>query len=114
MARARRMTDAGVARLAAHAKRYTKPDPELRGHYIRVQPSGAKSYVAVARNPDGKQIWATIGGADIYGIDEAREKAREAIKRITAGKAPFPRPDLPATFGDVTETYLRRHVHKNE
>ena len=50
------MTDKGVAALRPRASRYAKPDPELRGHWIRIQPSGAKSFWTVARNPDGKQI----------------------------------------------------------
>jgi hypothetical protein len=42
----RTMTDKGVAALKPRAQRYAVGDPELRGHWIRVQPSGAKSYVA--------------------------------------------------------------------
>ena len=34
------ITDKGVAALKPRAKRYAYPDPELRGHWIRVQPSG--------------------------------------------------------------------------
>ncbi len=66
------------------------PDPEMRGHYVRITPKGAKSFVAVARDLDGKQIWATIGGTDVLTIAEARDKAREAIQRIKAGQSlPF-------------------------
>ncbi len=72
MARRKTLTDNMVAKLKPGPKRQTLPDPELRGHYIRVTPKGAKSYVAVARDPGGKQIWATIGGADVLTIDEAR------------------------------------------
>ena len=48
------LSDAGVAALKPRAARYAFPDPELRGHLIRIQPSGAKSYVAVTRDPAGK------------------------------------------------------------
>jgi hypothetical protein len=41
------LSDKGVAALKPRAGRYAFPDPELRGHYVRVQPSGAKSFVAV-------------------------------------------------------------------
>ena len=93
------------------AKRLTLPDPELRGHYIRVTPTGAKSYVAVARDPGGKQAWATLGSADHLAIDEAREKAREAIKRIKAGLTAFePPPTKPDSFQAVGENYVERHV----
>jgi hypothetical protein len=48
------LSDRGVAALKPRSKRYAFPDPELRGHYVRVQPSGAKSFVTVARDPYGK------------------------------------------------------------
>ena len=35
------LTDKGVAALKPRATRYAFPDPEMRGHYVRVQPSGA-------------------------------------------------------------------------
>ena len=111
MARRRSLTDNAVSKLEPKAKRYTLPDPEMRGHYVRVTPSGAKSYVAVARDPYGKQVWATIGGADVLGIDEAREKARDAIKRIKAGLDPFEAPPAkPDSFKEVARNYVTRHV----
>ena len=107
------LTDGMVARLKSSATRRTIPDPLLLGHYVRVQPSGSKSYVAVARDPYGKQKWATIGSTDIFTIDDAREKAREAIKRVKEGIDPFPAPPTkPDTFKAVAEEYLKRHVRK--
>jgi Arm DNA-binding domain len=67
-------------------KRYFHPDPELNGHYVRVMPSGAKTFCAVARDPQGKQIWTTIGGADLWKIEDSRDEARQIIKRIRNGK----------------------------
>jgi integrase len=104
------LTSSGVAALKPRAARYAFSDPELRGHLIRIQPSGAKSYVAVTRDPAGKQVWATIGPVDLMDIDEAREKAREAIKRIQAGKPAFEAAVKAETFGDVAATWLKRHV----
>ena len=104
------LSDAGVVALKPRAARYSFPDPELRGHYVRVTPGGAKSYVVVTRDPGGKQIWATIGGADLMTIAEAREKAREAIKRVQAGKPAFDTPVKAETFADVSEQWLKRHV----
>ena len=82
------LTDKGVAALKPRPQRYAYPDPECRGHYVRVQPSGVKTYVTVARNPYGKQVWHTIGSADVMGIEDARAQAygdRPHPKRI-AGK----------------------------
>jgi integrase len=105
------LSDKGVAALKPRVARYALPDPELRGHYIRVQPSGAKSFVAVTLDPNGKQVWATLGACDLLTIAEAREKARAAIKRVHAGlpaiEAPPARPD---TFEAVAEQWLKRHV----
>ena len=56
------LTDKGVTALKPRSQRYARPDPELRGHYVRVQSSGAKTFAAVARDPVlKKQIWTTIG-----------------------------------------------------
>ena len=115
MVRRKILTDNMVAKLKPGPKRRTLPDPELRGHYVRVTPTGAKSYVAVARDPGGRQIWATIGGADVLTIDEARERARSAILRIKAGQLPFePPPTEPDSFRAVAENYIKRHVEANK
>ena len=85
------LTDKMVAKIKPGTKRITLPDPELLGHYVRVTPTGAKSFCAVARDPNRKQIWATIGAVDHFTINESRERAREAIRRIKDGKQPFER-----------------------
>ena len=111
MAKRKTLTDNMVAKLKPGPKRLTLSDPELRGHYVRVTPTGAKSYVAVARDPGGKQIWATIGGADVLTITEAREKARVALQRIKAGQSAFePPPPKPDSFKAVAENWMQRHV----
>jgi integrase len=104
----RRLTDKGVAALKPRVKRYATPDPELPGHWIRVQPSGSKSYVAVAIDPRGKQVWHTIGTAPLLSIVEAREKARDAIKAIKAGADRAG----PQSFAVVAEQWLKRHVER--
>ena len=105
------LTDKGVAALKVRPQRYAYPDPELRGHYVRVQPSGAKAFVTVARSPAGKQVWTHIGAADVMGIDEARGKAREAIGRVRAG---LPAVEASAdSFAAVTANWLKRHVEPN-
>src|SRR5262245_60480548 len=104
------LSDKGVAALKPRAARYAMPDPELRGHYIRVQPGGARSFVVVATNPHGKQIWATLGACDALPIKDAREKARRALQRIRDGLTPFERPRVPNTFRHVAEQWIKRHV----
>ena len=114
MTRRKTLTDNMVAKLKPGPKRLTLPDPELRGHYIRITPAGTKSYVAVVRDPRGKQTWATIGSTDHFTIDDARDMARKAIKRVKAGEMPFePPPDKPDSFKAVAENYMQRHVKAN-
>jgi integrase len=105
------LSDKGVATLKPRTGRYAYPDPELRGHYIRVQPSAAKSFVAVTLDPHGKQIWTTLGSTDVLTIEQARERAREAIKRVRAGLPAIDAPPMkPDSFQDVAERWLQRHV----
>lgn len=114
MIRRKSLTEAGVASLKPRSARYTFPDPELRGHYVRVTPTGAKSYVALARDPDGKQVWATLGGTDLLTIDQARDEAREAIKRIREGLPAIPQRVKAETVEDVADRFLKRHVEKQK
>jgi len=111
MARRKTLTDKQVAELKPKAARYALADPELRGHYVRVTPNGVRTFAAVTRDPHGKQVWATLGTADVLKIDEAREKAREAIKRVKAGLPAVEAPPVkPDTFGAVVTTFIKRHV----
>src|SRR5262245_19767854 len=104
MARRKTFTDIAIASLKPSNKPY--PDPELPGHYIRVRPTGAKTFVAVARAPSGKQTWHTIGQSTLYSVKEAREKAREAIKAIKEGRDRAG----PESFEAVAEAWFKRHV----
>jgi integrase len=100
-----------VKNLPRKRKRYTVGDPEQRGLYLRIPPQGPVIFAVVARQPDRTQKWATIGGADALGIEQARDKAREAIRRIREGKSPFEAPPRkPDAFSAVAEAWLKRHV----
>jgi integrase len=105
------LTDKGIAALKPRAARYSYPDPQLASHYVRVTPNGARSFVCVARNPDGKQIWTTIGDCEVMPIEEARTRARECLQRVRDGlPAAPPRGE---TFGAVAANWTRRHVEAN-
>ena len=103
MTRRHRLTDEGVAKLTARASRYTFADPELPGHYVRVQPTGAKSYVVVARDPRGKQHWRTVGALPMK-IEDARDLGRKIIRSIR--EAP------PDSFEGVAQEWFKRHMLK--
>jgi integrase len=108
MTRRKTLSDIGVDALKPRATRYVHPDPEQPGHYIRVMPTGVKSYVVVTRDPLRKQVWKTLGSTSILGIEEARERARNVIKSIGAGE------DRSSTFKAVAEDWLKRHVDGNQ
>jgi hypothetical protein len=113
--RRRGLTDKMLAALKRKPKRYIISDPEMRGHYVRVPPDGPMVFAAVARDPYGKQTWATLGTTSDLKIGDAREKAREAIRRIKEGKPgiELPKPK-PESVAEVSENWLRRHVEKNK
>ncbi|HET7448441.1 MAG TPA: site-specific integrase [Methyloceanibacter sp.] len=100
------LTDKSVLALKPRDKLYAQPDPQLPGHYIRVSPTGSRTFVAVTRDPNGKQVWTTIGKAHLIGIEEARAKAREIINRVKGGQ----RVEGPESFQEVASEWLRRHV----
>jgi integrase len=108
------LTDKQVANLPKRDIRYAEPDPELRGHYLRVPARSSRApiaFAAVARNPSGKQIWKTVGTADAIGIEEARELARKAIRDIKAGKPTTESGKRTVTV--VAEEWLEGHVKGN-
>jgi hypothetical protein len=108
------LTDRQIAAVPRRDKRYIIADPEQRGHYLRVPPVGPVAFTAVARDPYGKQIWAALGTTADLKIDQARDLARLAIRRIKEGRPaiepPKPQPDSVAV---VAENWLRRHVEKS-
>jgi integrase len=114
-ARRRGMSDRQVAALRKKAKRYITPDPELKGHYIRVMPHSANVFAAVARDPFGKQVWTTIGANDVLPIEESREEARKRIKRIKAGLSAVESAAAPPdSYQVIAEAWLKRHVQKEK
>src|SRR6516225_6765315 len=109
----RKMSDLAVKRLKPKKKggkliRRTTPDSELRGHWIRIEPSGTKSFWIIGRDPQGKQVWSRVGPCDAMTIEEARAKARGILNRVRAG--------LPAieakgeTFDTVIADWHKRYV----
>jgi integrase len=106
MAPRRNLTDKGVDALKVRKTRYMVSDPGQPQHYVRVAPSGRKTFMLVTYSDTGKQIWRQIGIADEMTIEHARSEARKALRsiKLTVGG--------PVTFGDVAEQWLRRHVEQ--
>jgi integrase len=113
MARRPKLSDRQIAALPRKSRRYILSDPEQRALYLRVPPSGPITYTAVVK-VHGQQTWKAIGTTDEIGIDEAREKTREVIKRVKAGKpAVEPPKPAPQSVAAVAENWLRRVVNEN-
>ena len=104
MARRKILTDQQIAKLAPRTSAY--PDPESAGHYIRVRPTGRRVFCAVARDPNGKQVWHTIGDTSTHSVAQAREEARETIRAIKTGG----NRDGVETFETVANEWIKRHA----
>ena len=64
-----------------------------------------------ARDPFVKQVWTTIGRCDRIKIEASREKAREIIRRVKAGKPAFePEPPKADTLAAVVADWLALYV----
>jgi integrase len=101
----RTLTDKSIASLRVN-KRTNFTDPKLAGHYVRVTPGGSKTFVAVARDVRGKQVWKTIGTPQTHTLEQARDEARAAMRAIRLGTDA----DGPESFDAVAENWLKRHV----
>lgn len=98
------------------AKRQVIFDEATTGFALIVSPKGKKSFSIVARDPNNKQVWKTIGQAGQMTVTDARAKARIGVDRIKAGEAdiyPEEKPEAPPeTFRVVAERFVKRWVEK--
>ena len=106
-----KLTEARIEKLRPKEKRYLVPDPETPGLYVRVAPTGAKTFTIVGRNPAGKQVWREVAGSMVGDpLHNVRTKAREGIRRLRGGFVPFLPPPKADTFEAVAANYLALHV----
>lgn len=84
---AKALTVAGVEKVKPGDKRIEIPDDVVRGLYLVVQPTGAKSWAARFR-VGGRPQKLTIGRYPLFGLPEARAAARDAIRRAAEGGDP--------------------------
>ena len=109
------LTDAAIKALKPKGERYSVADPLLPNHYLRVTPNGAKTFAVKTRDPRGKQVLATIGPASLLTVEQAREKAREAISAIKAGQdIPVRRASRRSQSNGSSGTSMRRDYAPRE
>lgn len=77
-----------VAKLIPQTKPYEVYDSEMKGFTLRVQPSGAMTYLVRYRLRDGKQTRAVIGKHPVFTPVQARDRAKDLLADITKGKDP--------------------------
>jgi integrase len=114
--RRKTLTDSMIAALPRRAgKTYYAPDPEMPKHGVRIRPVGPGTYTVITRNRYGQQKWIRIGSTAEMPIAEARNRARDVIRRVEAGHDPFEAPQAqPDSVAAVAENWLIRHVGKNK
>lgn len=98
-------TDSGVAKLKPRAKAYLAPVADVPGLFVRVLPTGVKSFIAIAKAPNGKQVWHKIDNTALK-VAEAQEKGRTALKKIKAGESLA----SPESFEAIAAEWQKRHV----
>jgi hypothetical protein len=116
----RRLTDRYLKSLRGQSKPYDVRDEEIRGLRVRVMPSGERTFVLLARYPDGDDpTRRRLGSYPVLGLAEAREKAREW--RLLIGRGIDPAQDeerkraaelrkQKTTFLAVAEDFIREKL----
>jgi len=82
------LTALGVQKIAPRERTFEVPDGKVRGLWLVIQPSGAKSWcVRFSRHNRDRRF--TIGRYPVLGLDAARKAAGEALARVAAGRDPI-------------------------
>ena len=95
MARRRRLTDAGIARLRAEEREYTVWDTGIAGLGVRVRPSGSRTFIYYRKTDRGVRK-ISFGPAALRKVEEVRRACMEeatgtgdADAVACSGKAPL-------------------------
>jgi integrase len=104
----RTLTDSIIKNLKVKT-REDIPDPQCAGHYVRAYPSGEHSFLCIARDPNGKQVWHTIGKCAHLTLEESRVIARQWIGRTKRGESTAG----PETIDTVAADWIKRHLEAN-
>ena len=96
-----------VSKAEPRQKEYFIRDTEIKGFYLRVLPSGVKSYGISGRfNRTNKKVERIIGSAHTYTPRDAREIARDWLKKIHEGVDPKEHDRNLITPTDLLEKYI--------
>ena len=96
-----------VAKSQPRQKEYFVRDAELRGFFLRVRPSGVKSYGVLSRlGRKGNKIERIIGNAATYSPKQAREVAKEWLVQFDQGIDPKATHKGAMTPSQLLEQYI--------
>lgn len=101
-----RLTVKDVENKRPASERREIPDDYMRGLYLIVQPTGAKSW-AVRYRHGGKSAKHTIGPYPAFGLKQARDAAAEILRAVAEGRSPKQR--QAGTVAEAVEQFLARH-----
>ena len=82
-----RLSQNRIEALKPRKSPYDIRDGELKGFGVRVLPSGAKRFFIHSQH-DGQRLWKTIGDVLSMDLNEARQRAREALAAIRRDEMP--------------------------
>jgi integrase len=107
---AKHLNDRQIAAIKPTDKRQVIAVPQLSNLYLRIQPSGAKSFWMMARNPAGVRVDALVGDQAVMPVATACDRARVMIQRVRDGlPAVEPQAD---SFGVISDQWFKRHVEQ--
>ena len=102
-----RLTDALALASRPREREYAIHDTALQGFMLRVQPSGARSWVFRYRR-DGKPRRLTLGKPEAVKADQARAAALAFLAREKGGGHPVPLPASGPTLTKFAAEYVER------
>jgi hypothetical protein len=108
----RKLTELFVRKAPPRDKAYLVWDEHQHGLALRVQPTGAKSYVVIYSR-HGRSRWLTIGDANAIALSDARMLAQEHMLAVAKGGDPAA--DKRAersrgTFADLATQYVEQYA----
>ena len=110
----RQLTELTVRKTRPKDKPFLIWDTKQRGLALRIQPTGAKSWVVVYSRL-GRSRWLTLGAADAIYLSDARMLAAEAALAVAKGGDPAAEKRAQrgaGTFADLASKYVEQYAMK--
>ena len=114
-AQKRRLTELFIRNAKPRDAAYLVWDTHQRGLALRVQPTGAKSWVTVYSR-QGRSRWLYLGKADAIGLSDARMLAAKAMLAVAQGQDPAAERKAKrgaGTFADLHQRYLDGYAKRH-